>query len=116
MAKNWSTAVNTKAYGLDTAPIENIEFTEYKSGRKIARLKNSTPKNSFSFMLRMEDAGAASEYKVFLRWYADVIKSGAETFLFPDLITHTGLCEYRMLSYSAKGQRIKEISLQFEEV
>lgn len=117
MAVSWPAAVNTSAYGMDAGWEENTETIQMKSGRRVVYLKNSAPRKIFSFSLRMEDTGANSEYRQFLSWYANTAKSGAETFLFPDLITHTGLREYMFNGTpSARGQKNKEVTISCIEI
>ena len=118
MAVAWPTGVNQKAYGMDTSPGENVERVEFESGKARTFLKNSVGKKVHSFMLSLEDAGDTSEYKTFLEWWSDDLASGSLSFLFPDLITHDADKEYRSVdgSFSATGQRIKEISLTVEEM
>ena len=117
MAKAWATGVNTKAYGMDTGYEENSEVVEMKSGRKVSYLKNSIPRKVFSFSLMMTDDGVNSEYRKFLYWYENTCHSGADSFLFPNLITHSGNIEYRFTSPpSARGQLHKEVSIECEEV
>jgi len=115
MAVAWSAEVNTKAYGMDHSPIENVERIQFESGKERDYLKNSRGRKQYTFLIDMEDVGPDSEFKAFLSWYDDDIKSGALTFDFPNLITHSGLKEYRFLDYGATGQRVKEVSITLEE-
>lgn len=117
MAVNWPAGVNQKAYGMETSPIENVERIEFESGKARTFLKNTAAKKAHTFMLSMEDVGASSEYKLFLAWYENVLLSGALSFYFPDLITHDGDTEYRLLEpFSASGQKRKELSFSVEEM
>ena len=117
MAVSWPAAVNTKAYGMDTGYEDNTEVIQMKSGRRVVYLKNSAPRRVFSFSLTMNDQGADSEYKTFLSWYANTAKSGAETFLFPNLITHSGNTEYMFNGTpSARGQKNKEVTISVIEI
>jgi hypothetical protein len=117
MAVSWPSGVNTNAYGMDIGGGDNVTSVEFESGKARTYLKNSAPKRVFSFIIEMEDVGAASEYKVFLSWWNNTLLSGALSFYFPDLITHTGLKEYRMTdTYSAVGQKHKEVKLSAEEM
>ncbi len=117
MAVSWPAGVNTKAYGMDTGFEENTEVIEMKSGRRVAYLRNSSPRRTFTFSIRMNDVGAGSEYKTFLSWYANTAMSGAVTFLFPNLITHTGNGEYMFNGTpSARGQRYKEVTISCIEI
>lgn len=71
----------------------------------------------FSFLIEMEDIGASSEYKTFLAWWDNTLQSGALSFLFPNLITHSGLVEYRATqTYSSTGQKRKEVKFSVEEM
>jgi hypothetical protein len=115
MAIAWPGAVNTDAYGMDTSPIQNVERIMYESGKERVYLKNSRGRKQHTFIIDMEDVGATSEYKAFITWFNDTLLSGALTFDFPDLITHSGTREYRMLDYGATGQRMKEVSITVEE-
>lgn len=117
MAASWPTAVNTKAYGMDTGYEDNTQVIEMKSGRRVVYLRNSTPRRTFTFSLRMEDVGASSEYKQFLSWYANTAMSGAVPFTFPNLITHTGTREYLFNGTpSARGQKYKEVTISCIEI
>lgn len=117
MAVSWAVGVNTDAYGMETNPGDNVIYTEFESGKSRTILKNSAPKKVHSFMLAMEDSGASSEYKTFVAWWDDVLLSGSLSFLFPNLITHSGTKEYRATgSYSASGQRLKEVTITVEEM
>lgn len=117
MAVAWPIGVNKEAYGMDTSPGDNIERVEFESGKSRTYLKNSAPKKIHSFMLALEDSGDGSEYKLFVAWWDDVLLSGSLSFLFPNLITHGADKEYRPTgTYSATGQRLKEVSLSVEEM
>lgn len=117
MAVSWPVGVNTDAYGMEATPINNVERIEFESGKARTYLKNSAQKYTFSFMLSLDDSGAGSEYRLFVTWWNDTLKSGSLSFYFPDLITHSGNTEYRMVqNYSSAGQKRKEISLTVEEM
>lgn len=115
MAVAWPATVNSNAYGMDTTLIENVERIQFESGKERTYLKNSRGRKQHSFIVAMEDVGADSEFKTFLTWYDDVLLSGALTFLFPNLITHSGTKEYRLINYTANGQKRKEVTLEVEE-
>ena len=116
-AVSWPSGVNTKAYGMDTGYEDNTEIIEMKSGRRVAYLRNSSPRKAFSFSLRMIDQGAGSEYRLFLSWYENTALSGSRTFLFPDLITHNGNKEYLFSATpTARGQKIKEVTISCIEI
>lgn len=117
MAVSWPSGVNTNAYGMDIGGGDNVTSVEFESGKARTYLKNSAPKRVFSFIIEMEDVGAASEYKVFLSWWNNTLLSGALSFLFPNLITHSGLIEYRMTqTYSSSGLKNKEVKFSVEEM
>lgn len=116
MAVAWPLAVNTDAYGMDTAPVENVERIQFESGKDRVYLKNSRGRKQHTFLLAMNDVGAASEYKQFIEWYENTLKSGSLSFTFQNLVTHSGTKEYRLLDYSATGQRVKEVSITVEEM
>lgn len=117
MAVSWPSGVNTKAYGMDTGYENNTEVLEMKSGRRVAYLKNSSPRKVFTFSLRMNDQGASSEYKQFLAWYENTAKSGSVPFLFPNLITHSSTREYLFNGTpSARGQKNKEVTISCIEI
>lgn len=117
MAVSWPSGVNTDAYGMDTGGGDNVVSVEFESGKARTYLKNSAPKRVFSFIIEMEDVGASSEYKTFLSWWNTTLLSGALSFLFPNLITHSGLVEYRMVqTYSASGLKSKEVKFSVEEM
>ena len=109
--------VNQKAYGMDTAPMENVERVEFESGKARTFLKNTAAKKTHSFMLKMDDVGDNSEYKKFVSWWSGTLLGGALSFYFPNLITHDGYTEYRPIgTYSATGQKWKEVSITVEEM
>jgi hypothetical protein len=117
MAVSWPAGVNTDAYGMESTPIENVERVQFESGKARTYLKNSAQKLAFSFLVSMDDVGPSSEYKQFVEWWDTTLKSGALSFGFPDLITHTGTTEYRPIAvYSATGQKRKEVTLTVEEM
>lgn len=117
MAIAWASEVNTDAYGMETDGGDNVERVEFESGKNRTYLKNTSPKKVHAFMLSMDDVGVDSEFKKFVYWFENSLKSGALSFMFPDLVTHTGEKEYRLIgSYSASGQHKKEISLTVEEM
>ena len=99
MAVAWHPDVNKKAYGMDTAPMENVERVEFESGKARTFLKNTAAKKTHSFMLKMDDVGDNSEYKKFVAWWEYTLLGGSLSFYFPDLITmmatrSTGLSEH----------------------
>ena len=117
MAVAWHPDVNQKAYGMDTAPMENVERVEFESGKARTYLKNTAAKKTHSFMLTLEDDGADSEYRKFVTWWETTLLGGSLSFYFPDLITHDSDTEYRPVgTYSANGQKWKEVSITVEEM
>lgn len=117
MAVAWHPDVNKKAYGMDASTIENVERVEFESGKARTFLKNTAAKKTHSFMLKMEDVGDNSEYKTFVTWWETTLLGGALSFVFPDLITHDSDTEYRPIgTYSATGQKWKEVSITVEEM
>lgn len=117
MAISWPSGVNTAAYGMDTGYEDNTEVIEMKSGRRVVYMKNSIPRKTFTFSLRMVDDGASSEYRQFLSWYENTAKSGAENFLFPNLITHSGTKEYQFNGTpTARGQLYKTVTISCIEI
>lgn len=113
----WAENVNNNAYGMETTLKENVIITEFESGKSRTYLKNSSPKMVHSFMLDLKDTGATSEYKRFLSWWKNDLKSGSLSFAFQDLITGTGLSEYKMTEVpSATGQKWKTITITVEEM
>jgi hypothetical protein len=113
----WPVGVNQDAYGLDISGGNNVESIEFESGKARTYLKNSTPKKIFSFLLSMEDVGAGSEFKSFVAWWDATLKSGSLSFGFPDLMGSGATKEYRCTeTYSASGQKRKEIALAVEEM
>jgi hypothetical protein len=113
----WPVGVNQDAYGLDISGGNNVASIEFESGKARTYLKNSSPKKIFSFLLYLDDTGATSEIKKFVTWWDDVLLSGSESFAFPDLLNRGVDTEYRMTeTYSASGQKKKEIALAVEEM
>ena len=118
MAVAWSTYVNTKAYGFEGGYQDNYTETTFESGKTRRWLKNSAPKKTGSFCLALADDGSAtSEFAFFLYWYENTCLSGAKSFYFPDLQTHTTTKEYRFTAVPTwEGQDIKEVTLSVEEM
>lgn len=122
MAQNWSAYVNTRFYGQDGGYLDNTEKVEFKSGRTILYLKNSTPKKEHSVNLRCKDkksekTDGKTEFEWFLHWYENTIKSGTIPFYLTDIVTGSGMKLYRLKEKpNWNGQKYKEISLTLEEV
>lgn len=117
MAVEWPLGVNAKAYGMTTGYMDNTETVEMKSGRRVVYLKNSSPRKAFSFKIRMKDNGPGSEYRLFLSWWDNTVKSGAENFLFTNLVTHSGQMEYQFTEPPrATGQKYKEVTISVMEI
>lgn len=117
MAVAWPLGVNTDAYGMDIGGGDNVATLEFESGKARTYLKNSKSKKVFSFVIEMEDVGTSSEFKTFLAWWDNTLLSGSLSFLFPNLITHSGNIEYRATqTYSATGQKRKEVKFTVEEM
>ena len=120
MAQAWNTYVNTDAYGQDGGFKDNREQVDFKSGRTVYYLKNSKAPKTHAVQISMDDSTAVdgkTEFEWFLYWWENTIKSGTLSFLFPDVITHSGTKEYHMTESPAwKGQKKKEISFKLEEV
>lgn len=117
MAVSWPVGVNTDAYGMETDPGNNVIRVEFESGKARTMQRNSVAKKVHSFMLTMEDDGADGEYQTFLTWWEEDLLSGTLSFNFPNLITHSGLKEYRPTgAFSVSGQKWKELSLSVEEM
>lgn len=113
----WPAAVNQDAYGLDISGGNNVESIQFESGKARTYLKNSAPKKVFSFLLSMEDASASSEFDAFIAWWDGALQSGALSFGFPDLMGSGVTKEYRCTeSYSASGQKRKEVAFSVEEM
>ncbi|MCR5723462.1 MAG: hypothetical protein K6G80_00070 [Treponema sp.] len=117
-AVSWPYGVNMKAYNATDGAVENTIELEFESGKTRTYNKNTRSRRAFSFNICCLNNNTAScEYVRFWTWWCDVLKGGANTFYFTDLLTKTGLTEYRMTSTpSATGQRYKEITIEVEEV
>lgn len=120
MAVAWSDSVNTKAFNVDTGYKDNLVKIKFESGKERSYMMNSKAKKTFSFSLSLDNTATSNglnEYETFLKWYEDILLSGAMSFLFPDLITKTGNKEY-ILTDTPKfsGQRTKTASLSVEEL
>ena len=110
----WAAGVNKTADGMSTGVKENIKATEFESGKSRTFLLNSAPKHTFSFNI---DFWSDEEERIFWTWYDNVLLSGSESFLFPDLFTHTGTTEYIMTDTPAvSGQMPKTVSITVREV
>ncbi|MBR1713486.1 MAG: hypothetical protein IJ717_00880 [Treponema sp.] len=122
MAKDWCEHVNRKFYGQDGSFLENTEKIEFKGGRTILYLKNERATKKHTVNIRLADKGTdriegKTEFEWFLYWFENVIKSGTESFMLPDIITGDGEKEYMITeSPTWNGQRYKEISLTLQEV
>ena len=119
MAQYWNGHVNTKFYGQDGGYKENTESVEFKSGRSIEYLKNSTPKRTHSLNLRCNDSikiDGRTEFEWLLYWYENTIRSGTIPVYLTDIVTHTGYTLYRVKIEGWNGQKSKEISLVLEEI
>lgn len=114
MAVNWSEDISTTFYGMTTTTTENIITTEFESGKKRTRLKNSSPKRTFSVKL---DLWTKEEETGFWTWYDTRLHSRAQTVWLPDFFGRPEMKEYRMTAEpTCEGQRPKILSLSFEEV
>lgn len=119
---SWPGSLNTKVYGMESGWVDNREKLEYKSGRSVYYLKNSTPRKRHPIMMKFDDSkplpgSSLTEWKYFQNWFENTIKSGALPFLFPDLSNKgTGTRLYYMDEIGdGKGQREKKISFTLEE-
>ncbi len=121
MAAEWSENVNARFYGQDGGYAENTEKVEFKGGRTVEYLKNSTPKKTHAVSLCVGDTGTPvkdgrTEFGHFLDWYENTVMSGTVPFYLTDLTTGSGRRLYRLTEPpSWTGQRHKEISLVLEE-
>ena len=117
MAVNWPDGVNNKVYGLSTTMNDNLQVQTFESGAKRTWLKNSVTKKKFSFLLLFSDRGSDSEFKKFLSWYDNVCLSGSISFYFLNLISKSGVKEYKFTEVpTIKGNIFKEVSFDLEEV
>lgn len=122
MAQNWNQYVNTQFYGQDGGYKDNTENVEFKSGRVIKYLKNSSPKKKHALNFVCKDKGTQkiggrTEFEWFLYWYENTIKSGTEPFYLTDIITGRGTKEYMMTETpSWSGQQFKTVNITLEEV
>lgn len=97
--------------------VSNRKEISFESGKKRYYMLNTAPKKSFKYTVTMIDDGSATcEFRRFLFWYENTLLSGTETFLFTNLVTHSGTAEYRMTSEpSWSGQLIKEVTINVQE-
>lgn len=126
MAQNWNKYVNSNFYGLDGSYLDNTEIVEFKSGRVIKYLKNSTPKKQFALNLSLDDKTlildsetslSKTEFEWFLYWYENTVKSGTLSFYLDDIVTNQGVKEYLLSDVPTWiGQRQKEVTITIEEV
>ena len=108
----WSNQVNTKAYGVEWSPIDNVERTELENGKIKTRRINTESKKQFSFNLYLSKA----EYFIFDEWFKTQLKDGSLSFEFPCLDGKAGTAEYLLIEpFTASGQNSKEISLRVVE-
>ncbi|WP_147613007.1 hypothetical protein [Treponema pectinovorum] len=118
----WSSFVNQDFYGQDSGYKKNTEEVEFKSGRTISYLKNTTPKKTHTINIRCKDKGTQkidgkTEFEHFLDWFENTIKSGTIPFNLKDLTTGKEIKMYRLAEHPTwKGQKYKEINLKIEEV
>lgn len=115
MKVNWAD-VNKDFYGMDIGENENIERTEFASGRVRTRKKNSVAKNIFSVLIEFEDVGPDSEFKRFVFWWKNILQSGANTVELEDLLGSGVQKEYRPTAFEARGQKRKEVAMTLEEI
>lgn len=89
---NWYKA-EQKFYGMESSSAENVEETVFESGKSRYTLKNSSPKliHSFSFLI-----SSKAEELSFWNWYRNTLLSRTQTVGLTDLVTHSGIKEYRM--------------------
>ena len=114
MAVNWPNDVNTNFYGMTGSSVENVITTEFESGKKRTRLKNSSVKRTFSVNL---DLWTSAEDESFWDWYDTSLRSRAQTVWLKDFRGTNVIKEYRMTQEpSSEGQKPKILSLTFEEV
>ena len=120
--QEWDSHVNTRFYGQDGGFLDNKETIEFKSGRKIAYLKNSIPLKTHTLLLTVQDKGmplieGKTEFEWFLHWYQPTIKSGTLPFYLTDIISGKGQKAYKLVDTPGwdSGQRYKEISIKLEE-
>ncbi len=121
MAQYWDSHVNTKFYGQDGGYKDNTEKVEFKSGREISYLKNSTPKKTHAVKLKCKDKGTPkidgkTEFEWFLYWWENTARSGTVPIYLSDIVTGLGYKQYNVQVDGWTGQKTKEISLKLEEV
>lgn len=118
MAVNWPSGVSYKAYGMNLSPANNVEEVTFESGMKRTYQKDLRGKVTASLTFTFKDDNTPScSFRLFWDWYKNRLLTRANTFYFPDLITHSTLTEYRMTSEpSIRGQLYKVVTFSVEEV
>lgn len=110
---NWY-KTEQKFFGMDTEPSENVEETVFESGKSRYTLKNSSAKliHSFSFLISSKE-----EELSFWNWYNTILLSRTQTVGLIDLVSHSGVKEYRMIKEPQiqNSQYPKECSVSVKE-
>ncbi len=113
MAVSWFRQ-NEKFYAMSTGSIENIEKTEFESGKNRTYLKNGTGKKAhkMSFTLWKK-----TEEVAFWNWYDNTLLSRTEPIQMTNFITQQGNTLYMMSEEPEipDGQYPKECQVSFEE-
>lgn len=117
--EEWSERINAKFYGYDGGFSENRNEVEFKSGRKVFYLKNSSPGTRAAVNIRFEDRkiiDGKTEFGWFLDFWRNTLKSGTIPVKLPDFSGGGDKLYWITEEPTWTGQKYKEVSLEFEEV
>lgn len=105
---------NVKFYSMQTSAIDNLIETQYESGKRAYRLRNTTLKHSHSLSFILKDR---ADEQSFWQWYENNLYCRANTFYLTNIISGQGTKEYRMTAEPQiqDSQYPKECVLKIEE-
>lgn len=109
---NWNSNVNTKFFAFSDKPKDNVELTEYLSGRTVGYQRNTKKIMTFScsLSLRVKD-----ELPAFWNWFNDELGQTAGAFYCPAL----GSKLYRFVSVPSPSDTTRTkrtLTMEIEEV
>lgn len=93
MAQSWCKDVNRRFFGVNRTPKPNVRKVSFESGKDRTYLLNSSVKRTFSANLTLTKA----EEIAFWDWYDNVVLSGSDSFILPDILTGIGEKEYKFV-------------------
>ena len=121
MVASWPSHVNKNVYNVDHGWTENREEIQFKSGRRVFWLKNSSVKKTFSVKMKFDDSvivsGGKTEWGLFCDWWETTLACGTVAFEFVNVANRgTGTKNYFITEKpSGGGLKTKEVSFTLEE-